>query len=658
MIRFCFKKGLAFIEGAVRRQLMRRLGSGRLQFEQESGEIENFTDGEVLAKWSAGTWVIDEYSLGSAADVLYLATPRDLATFPERYQEIARRRERYLRHIDPENKKLSREGWRKLIREAASKMGDPKPPCPTAVHGWWQRYRVTKSITSLIPHRFGGHSRHTDPRFVIFEEVISEVYLTSQKLPKTAVFEAVRKKVGLLNANRGPEEQIRAPSRTTVFEWIDHLRQDIVDACRLGAEAGRVKYRMVTGTLKVDHILERIEIDHTPLDIIVIDKNTMIPLGRPWMSLAIDRYSRMVMGFYICFNAPSSHSVLQCLRRAILPKQEWLVRFPDIKNPWPAHGLMDLIALDNGMDLHSDALEKSCQELGIQMLYCPAAKPQFKGAVERCFRTLAEGIIHRLPGTVFSSVDERGDYPSEEVAAIDLETLVHVVTQWVVDIYNVTYHRGIGTTPLIKWNESAQRRQIELPAYPEQLAVIMGIPATRTLFHYGIELEGMHYNSRNLQELRRRTGENIKVQLKFYEDSVDFVHVYDHFAKEYIKVPAINSSYAEHLPRAVHRLIREHARRTFGEQYSLTQLEEARESIEAKIKASLDYKKMATRKLGAGLLLTDSEAVLASRDPLGAARQPQQSVAPKPPNELPDGLDDALPAIRPLGPEGDSHDAT
>jgi putative transposase len=228
----------------------------------------------------------------------------------------------------------------------------------------------------------------------------------------------------------------------------------------------------------------------------------------------------------------------------------------------------------------------------------------------------------------------------------------------VVDIYNVTYHRGIGTTPLIKWSESAKQRQIELPAYPEQLAVIMGIPATRTLFHYGVELEGMHYNSRGLQELRRRAGENIKVQLKFYEDNVDYIHVFDPLAKEYIRVPAINSNYAENLPRAVHRLIREHARRTFGEQYSLTQLEEARESIEAKIKASLDYKKMATRKLGAGLLMTDSEAVLASRDPLGEARQTQQSVAPKPPGELPDGLDDALPAIRPLGPDGGRHDAT
>ena len=645
MIRFCFKKGLRFLENQSVRQLERRLVTGKLQFERDNGEIENFDDKEVLAKWMAGKWVIDEASLSSVADVLYLATPRDLASYPAQWQAVARRRERYIRHVDPDNTPYHRPVWAKRIKDAAVQMNDPKPPGASTVHGWWKRYRNTRSILALIPQVFGGKPKSVDPRFQIFEETIAESYLTAQRLPKTVIHETVRKKILAMNANLGSDEQVSPPCRTTIFSWIDNLRQDIVDASRLGAEAARVKYRMVTGTVRVSSILERVEIDHTPLDIIVIDKNTMIPLGRPWMTLAIDRYSRMIVGFYLCFHAPSSYSVLQCLRQSILPKTEWLARFPDIQGEWPACGIMDLIALDNGMDLHSEALERSCQELGIQQLFCPAAKPEFKGAVERCFRTLAKGLIHRLPGTMFSSVDERGDYPAEEVAAIDLETLTHVITRWIVDIYSVTYHRGLGTTPLLKWRESAMQRIIELPAYPEQLAVIVGIPATRTLFHYGIELEGLHYNSRQLQEMRRRTGDNRKVSLKFYEDSVEYVHIYDDHAKEYIKVPAINRDYAMALPRGVHRLIREHARRTFGEQYSIAQIEEAREAIEEKIKSSLNYKKMASRKLGASLLHTDSESVLRNEDPLAKARQPVDSLAEQPLEDLPEGLDDKLPSF-------------
>lgn len=97
------------------------------------------------------------------------------------------------------------------------------------------------------------------------------------------------------------------------------------------------------------------------------------------------------------------------------------------------------------------------------------------------------------------------------------------------------------------------------------------------------------------------------------------------------------------LPRGVHRLIREHARRTFGEQYSIAQIEEAREAIEEKIKSSLDYKKMARGKLGASLLHSDSESVLRNEDPLAKARQPVDSLAQQPLEDLPEGLDDNLP---------------
>lgn len=406
-----------------------------------------------------------------------------------------------------------------------------------------------------------------------------------------------------------------------------------------------MKYRVAMGGLKVSHVLERVEVDHSSLDIIVIDKHTMLPLGRPWMSLAIDKFSRMIIGFYISFNAPSSFSVLQCLKRSILPKDEWLARFPDIQGIWPAFGIPELIATDNGMDLHSDAFAKSCLELGIQILYCPSATPQMKGSVERFFRTMNEGLIHTLPGTVFSNIDERGDYPSEDLAAIDMETLTYLITKWVVDVYNVSFHRGINSSPLRKWLESSDKFTIELPVYPKQLDVIIGIPAKRTLFHYGVELEGLHYNSRNLQEIRRQSGENIQVELKYYEDSVSSVQVFDPYRKEYLEVNAVDESYANNLHREIHRLSRAHAKKAYGEQYSQVQLSEARKSIEETVKNAIKDKKMRTRKNGANLLMHDSEAILKSKNPIASAMKPVKSAARKPPEALPDGLNDDLPNL-------------
>lgn len=643
MIRFTFKRGLVFLEGQCRWQLVRRLPSGKLQFEAEDGELLNLTDADALQRWHKQQWIIDEASLGVLADALYLATPRDLATFPKRHQDIARLRFAYLQHVNPAANPYCPERWQRMIEAAARKMGETKVPAASTVQQWWRRYRLTKDIIQLIPHRCSNCGPRGADQYALFEEIVAQIYLNNQQLPKSAVVDEVFRRAAAINKERPAEDRLRPPGRSTIYRWLDFLRQDILDAARLGADAARVKYRVALGGLKVDSILERIEIDHTPIDLIVVDRLTFLPLGRPWLTLAKDKASRMVVGFYISLNAPSGHSVLQCLRRAILPKADWLARFPDIKGVWPAHGIPDLLAVDNGMDLHSDALEKSCQEMGIQILFCGARTPEHKGSVERFFRTLNMGLIHRLPGTVFSNVDQRGDYPAEELAVIDMEALVHLITKWIVEVYNVTLHRGIGTTPLQKWTELAAQRPIDLPLYPQELEVIIGIPARRTLFHYGLELEGLHYNSQQLQEIRRRAGENIVLDLKFYEDTVGHIHVYDPYAKEYLQVPAVAAEYAAKFPRDIHRLVREQARRRFGDSYSVTQMLDARSEIEAIVRQAIADKKMAQRKGGARMLMHDSESVLNAHDPLEAARRPTRLPKVQPPPELPDGLDDDLP---------------
>jgi len=643
MKRFYSKKGNIYIEGQRRWELVRRLPSTKLQFEAEDGELLNLSDSEVHLRWLKQEWVLDESSIGAVANAVYLVAPRDLATLPVGKQKAARRRLSYVQHVRPDVNPYKPERWQPLIAEVASELKDDKPPSPATVHRWWVTYRANQCVISLVPHR----RPHTGPRnrdkYAIFEDAVNRVYLSMQKLPKVAVVDEVNRLYYVLNNGRPEEEKERAPCRATVYRWLADLQQEIVDRARLGAEAARSKYRVAFGGIKVDHILERVEIDHTPVDLHVIDWLTKLPLGRPWLTLAIDKASRMIIGFYFTFNPPSAHSVLQCLRSAIMPKDEWFARFPDIKGIWPAHGIPDLLALDNGMDLHAYAVEKTSQELGIEILFCGARTPEHKASVERFFRTLAEGLIHRLPGTVFSSIDHRGDYPAEDLAVIDMETLVHLFTKWIVQGYNVTRHRVIGMAPLQKWTELAVHRTIDLPVYPQELEVIIGIPAKRTLFHYGIELEGMHYNSHRLQDIRRRCGENKPVDLKFYEDTVAHIHVFDPYAEEYIQVPAVAGEYAAKLPRDIHRMVRENARRRFGDGVAISQMITVRAEIEAIVQQAMADKKMAMRKGGAGLLMHDSEAVLKSRDPLEEARRPLKRAEQTPPPALPDGLDDDLP---------------
>lgn len=645
MKRFTSKRGLGFRDRNNKLWLIeRRLPSGKIQLIAEDGEILNLQYAELLERWLSQEWQIEEASLAELGNAIYVVTPRDLSTYPREQQAIAKRRLHYLQIVDPEKTPYDVAVWAERIAQAAKMIGDTKPPCASSVSAWWARYRATKSILTLIPHSKPSSAHQHKPSYQVFEQVIAAVYLTDQKLPKLAVVDAMKRQIKAINGGLPEEAQIKCPSKTTIYRWLEALEQDLVDLKREGAEFARMKYRTAIGTVETKAILERFEIDHTPTDILVTDPAWGIANGRPYLTLIIDRYSRLIVGFYVSFRDPSAHSVLQSLKRAILPKDDILKRYPDIKQPWPAFGIPELIAVDNGPDLQSVAVETACMELGINTLFCPIKSGDKKGAIERFFRTQNSALLHRMPGTVFSNPAARGDYQSEKEAAIDFNALIHILTKWIVDVYNVTPHRGLNNRrPLDVWIESAEKRLIELPVNPQQLDVIVGIAAKRTLFHYGIELDGLQYNSLQLQEIRRRTGKNIKLELKFHEDDVGYIHVLDPDRKEYLQVPAKLAGYANGLNREQHRQIREQARQKNGENCTADQLLEAKKEVEDLIRESIQHKKMVRRKKAAQTVQHDSEAVLAGKNPLEEARKPHKSRPEIPPAAMPSGLDDDLP---------------
>lgn len=102
MKRFYFKKGVVYIEGQRRWELIRRLPGTKLQFEADDGELLNLSDSEVHLRWLKQEWVIDESSIGAVANAVYLVAPRDLATLPVGKQKAARRRLFYIQHVKPD----------------------------------------------------------------------------------------------------------------------------------------------------------------------------------------------------------------------------------------------------------------------------------------------------------------------------------------------------------------------------------------------------------------------------------------------------------------------------------------------------------------------------------------------------------------------------
>ena len=302
--------------------------------------------------------------------------------------------------------------------------------------------------------------------------------------------------------------------------------------------------------------LDRVEIDHTRTDLIVIDDRDNLPLGRLTLTYCLDTATRYPLGYYLGFEPPSYLTAMECLHHAICPK-------PDVRqlygaaHAWLAYGIPATLVIDNGKEFIGHDLADACLLLGSVLQYTPVQTPQFKAAVERMFGSLNTMLFHTLPGTTFADPAERGNYQSTEQACIYLSAVDKLLNIFLVDIYAERFHRGLGAIPARCWETKTQHGFAPaLPPSAAELSILLGRTTTRVVQHYGIEFAALRYNSADLAPLRAQLqGQPAKV--KYHPADLSSLHVYDPAAERYIRVPALDQEYTHELSLWKHRVIRQ-----------------------------------------------------------------------------------------------------
>ncbi|MER8900034.1 hypothetical protein NKI35_30710 [Mesorhizobium sp. M0676] len=72
------------------------------------------------------------------------------------------------------------------------------------------------------------------------------------------------------------------------------------------------------------------------MDVFVVDEETRLPLGRPWVTVALDIFSRMVTGLYLTMEAPSRLSTSLCILHSVFDKTHGCRSGVSMKRgPWP-----------------------------------------------------------------------------------------------------------------------------------------------------------------------------------------------------------------------------------------------------------------------------------------------------------------------------------
>lgn len=452
----------------------------------------------------------------------------------------------------------------KCIETTWDKLRQPvTPPHWTTVYRWRKEFKDNGfDIAAVVARTEAKGNRQ--PRYErevtdIVEDAVDLVYMTPERKTIQDVLDKVTLDTKAANRLRPESMQLAMPTRRFVDRIIKHI--PAFDRClaRHGRTVANHRFRGVLGHRVTDAPLRRAEIDHTLMDLMVVDDETGLPLGRPLLTLCVDDYTRCILGYHVGFEPPSYMTVARCLRHAFMPKWNLEVEHPEIKHSWLAHGVMYELAMDNGVEFHSRSLEEVCYRLGIEIHYGPRMTPWFKGKVERLQGTLNRGVAHGNPGTTFSNIFERGDYDPAKHAVIRLSVLRKIILMWIVDVYHQRPHRALHVPPDEMWSKCVKTEDIRVPEDPKLLDAVMGRRDERTLTHKGIELEGLFYNSQDLIHLRRQYGEKIKVEISIDDSDIGSIVVFSPNESDYFVVPALKGDYAKGLSRWQHKVCQRYA---------------------------------------------------------------------------------------------------
>lgn len=542
MRTFLLKAKLVVVIHGRTMSLQRRLMDRRLLFIDQYGEPTTLTDREFYLGYERREIEIcaDQPYLGEVPCVRNVAP--DLSCFPAKHSEEALRRRKYIEGVSQGQAILpSKDALRVKLIEIAERLGDACVPSVSTLRRWLSKF-ARQDVVGLIPKHAdkGRVNVITGELEKILQDVIDEVYLQFERHRISKVVGEYLKRIDEKNATRLPSDQLNKPCNMTVRRYIAKLDPYEVDVRRIGKHAAKKKYRVAGEVLVVDGILERWEIDHTLLDVLLVDEETGLVIGRPYITVVLDKFSRMIMGYLLHLAAPNTETVLRVIERSIRPKAEFLERFPKVQSEWRAHGIPARLVPDNAAEFHADDLIAGFNELGIEIMYPRSRGPEMKGSVERFFRTQNLGLIHNLPGTTFSNIQQKGDYKSEKHACFTLVQLEASVVKWIVDGYHQTPHRGLNNkTPAQVWASGEVNSIIKLPVDPDSLECILARRTMVNVHHYGIEVGGHGYHSPELAELRMQMAPKEKINVR-YRDELSHVWVHDRFRNVFLQVPVKN----------------------------------------------------------------------------------------------------------------------
>lgn len=162
----------------------------------------------------------------------------------------------------------------------------------------------------------------------------------------------------------------RGPAYQLGPKWREELAQPEARIPRQGSRAWEAAY-----------------VDHTQLDEELNSEIDGGPLGKPYITALLDRFSGKPLAHVISYDPPNAMTVMLLVRECV---RVW-GRLPDF------------IIVDGAGEFHSDLVEQSLSMLGIHIIERPPHEPRHGSGIERAFRTIFTSLVYNMAGNTQNS---------------------------------------------------------------------------------------------------------------------------------------------------------------------------------------------------------------------------------------------------------------
>jgi transposase InsO family protein len=209
-------------------------------------------------------------------------------------------------------------------------------------------------------------------------------------------------------------------------------------------------------------------IDHTPLEIELVDPDTGENLGKPTLTLMVDSYSRRILAIYTTLDPPSYRSNMMVIRECV---RRW-GRLPQT------------IVVDGGSDFRGIYFETLAAAFEITIKVRPASQPRFGSVIERLLGITQTEFVHLLAGNTKLRRQTRKvsrSHDPSRLAVWTMEPFDESFCDWAYNRYDTQVHETLKRSPRDLYESTIKRtgeRRHRLLAFDHEF-LILTMPSTR-----------------------------------------------------------------------------------------------------------------------------------------------------------------------------------